>query len=357
MGRRSLVWRRMGDEKGGLVLSSVADLGINMSDGRVWEEVDADGIYKVDLGKLNLDIEEGTSLKDVGGVTRTPYSTNHALDGVPQILVPWTPLNMSIPPGTQERLHIDSPAVDSLLEVLRVSVALRLPERARQDHPPMAIDADKVDGRPRGFVRVGSHVFDTTGVLGLSTVDGQPAERAFPAWATLPSHQDLGTGRAIHFVFAWLFVLNGLAYLVYGFVTGHFRRDFVPTGRQWRHIGRSVLDHAMLRFPKGEEARAYNVLQKITYAVVVLGVLPVLVLAGWTMSPGLDAAVPPLLELFGGRQTARSIHFILAWAVVLFTLVHVALVLLSGVFNNMRSMITGWFDTGEAKDGEVTTNA
>ena len=192
--------------------------------------------------------------------------------------------------------------------------------------------------------------FDTTGVLGLSTVDGKPAQRAFPAWATLPSYQDLGTGRAIHFIFAWLFVLNGLAYLIWGFATRHFRRDFIPSATQWRGIGHSVVQHALLRFPKGEEARQYNAIQKITYFLVALVVLPVLVLAGWTLSPGIVAAFPVLLDLFGGRQTARSVHFMMALAVVLFVVVHVALVLLSGVFNNMRSMITGWYDIGRERE-------
>ena len=216
--------------------------------------------------------------------------------------------------------------------------------------PPMAIGAAQKDGQPRGFVRVGSHTFDTTGVLGLSQLDGRLTQRAFPAWATLPSYQDLGTGRAIHFVFAWAFVLNGVVYLLWGLLTGHLRRDFVPTRRQWRNIGREVIDHARLRFPRGEEARRYNAIQKITYFLVALVILPVLVVAGWTMSPGLDATFPFLVDLFGGRQTARSVHFILAWALVLFVLVHVALVIVSGLFNNMRSMITGWYNIGRERE-------
>ena len=221
------------------------------------------------------------------------------------------------------------------------------------DHPPFSIQADDGDGGKRGFVQVGGHRFDTTGVLGLSNVDGQPTERAFPAWATLPSYQDLGQGRSIHFLFAWLFVLNGLAYLVWGFATRHFRRDFIPTVAQMRHFGVSIREHLLLRFPKGEEARQYNAIQKLTYFGVVFVVLPALVLAGWAMSPGLDAAFPVLLDLFGGRQSARSVHFLAATAIVLFLVVHVLLVLVSGVFNNMRSMITGWYDIGEEREHHV----
>ena len=232
------------------------------------------------------------------------------------------------------------------LQIFNARPQLDFGNRTDFKDPPFAIDADKVDGRDRGFVRIGGHTFDTTGVLGLSNVDGKPTERAFPAWATLPSYQDLGAGRSIHFLFAWLFVLNGAFYLIWGFATRHFRRDFVPTREQAAHLGRSIVDHLRLRFPKGDEARRYNAIQKMTYALVVFVLLPLVVLAGWTMSPGLDAALPWLLELFGGRQTARSIHFMAAWGIVLFLVVHVALVLVSGLFNNMRSMITGWYDIG-----------
>ena len=235
------------------------------------------------------------------------------------------------------------------LQIFNARPQLDFGIRTDFEHPPAAIGADKVDGKPRGFVQVGEHRFDTTGVLGLSNVDGKPTERAFPAWATLPSYQDLGAGRSIHFLFAWLFVLNGLAYLIWGFVTGHFRRDMIPTGEQTRHLGRSIKQHLLLRFPKGDEARQYNAIQKITYFVVIFLLLPALVLAGWTMSPGLDTAFPVLLDIFGGRQTARSVHFIAAWGIVLFVVVHVVLVLVSGLFNNMRSMITGWYDIGQER--------
>jgi thiosulfate reductase cytochrome b subunit len=239
------------------------------------------------------------------------------------------------------------------LQIFNARPQLDFGNKTDFDHPVASISSATVDGVQRGFVEIGGHRFDTTGVLGLSNVDGEPTERAFPAWATLPYEQDLGTGRSIHFVFAWLFVVNGLVYLVWGFATRHFSRDFVPTKDQWRHIGRAILEHARLKFPRGEEARHYNVLQKITYILVAFVLLPVLILAGWTMSPGLDAKFPFLLELFGGRQTARSVHFMAAFGVVLFVLIHVALVLVSGVLNNMRSMITGWYDIGreEKSDG------
>ncbi len=128
----------------------------------------------------------------------------------------------------------------------------------------------------------------------------------------------------------------------------------MPDRAELAQTGHAIADHVRLRFPHGENARRYNVLQKLAYAGVIFVALPLIVLAGWTMSPGLDALVPGLTTLFGGRQTARTIHFVLAFALLGFLVVHVAMVLLTGVFNNMRSMITGWFDIGEAKDGETT---
>jgi len=198
------------------------------------------------------------------------------------------------------------------------------------------------DGSYAGLTTVGNTTFDTTGVLGLSRGPrGQLEARGFPDWITLPSYRDLATGRRWHFFFAWAFVLNGMAYLAYALLSGHVRRDLAPTGNDLRHIGRSVWEHIRLRFPKGEEARRYNVLQKLAYLAVIFGLLPLVILTGLTMSPALDAAFPVLLDIFGGRQSARTIHFLCATGIVLFVFVHVFMVLVSGVWNNLRSMITG----------------
>lgn len=200
-----------------------------------------------------------------------------------------------------------------------------------------------------GITSIGGYRFTTTGLLGASKVGTDEVARGFPAWATLPSYQDLATARRWHFFFAWLFVLNGLVYLTYSLISGHVRADLVPSPSGLRHIGRSLLDHLRLRFPQGDEARHYNVLQKLTYLLVVFLLLPLVVLAGLSMSPGLDALLHPLLDLFGGRQSARSVHFIAAAAILLFVVIHVVMVLISGFINNMRSMITGRYDIGEER--------
>lgn len=209
--------------------------------------------------------------------------------------------------------------------------------------PILVMSAVEKNGKATGATTVLGHTFDTTGVLGLSGPADDPRARGFPSWITLPGYQDLATGRRWHFFFAWIFAANGLVYLAAGALRGHLWRDLVPSRGGLRHIGRSLIDHARLRFPKGEEARRYNVLQQLTYLAVIFVMLPLIMLAGLTMSPGMDAAFPWLITVFDGRQSARTVHFVLASLLVAFVLVHVLMVLLSGMWNNMRSMITGWY--------------
>jgi thiosulfate reductase cytochrome b subunit len=213
----------------------------------------------------------------------------------------------------------------------------------------LTIGASHERGQAQGFLRLGAIEIPTTGVLGVSGDKGQASERAFPAWLTLPSYQDLAEGRRWHIFFAWCFVLNGAAYLAFGLLSGHLRRDLLPSRGELapRHLWQEVVDHARLRFPKGAQARRYNVLQKLSYLGVAVVLLPLMVLTGLTMSPGMNAAAPFLLDLFGGRQSARALHFITASLVVMFVLVHVAMVLLSGAWNNLRSMITGRYAIDE----------
>ena len=204
---------------------------------------------------------------------------------------------------------------------------------------------DDGHGGQAGMTRVGSFTFRTTGLLGESREDGQWTERGFPAWLTLPGYQDLATGRRWHFFIAWAFVINGLTYLTFGLVSGHFRRDLAPRRSELapRHILRDIWDHVRLKHPSGDAAKRYNTLQKVTYIAVIFVILPIMVLTGLTMSPGVDAVMPVLLSLFGGRQSARTIHFITANLIVFFVIVHVVEVFIAGVWNEMRSIITGWY--------------
>lgn len=214
---------------------------------------------------------------------------------------------------------------------------------ADADRAVVAIGSRKQSDGVRGYLQIGPLRVETTGFLGVSEQGGTVAEKAFPSWLTLPSYHDLGAGRNWHFLFAWLLVINGLLYLAHGLWRGHIRRDLVPDRDQLRprHLWQEVRDHARLRFAKGDEARRYNALQKLSYLLVVLGLIPLMVLTGLTMSPGLDAGFPLLPDIFGGRPSARTLHFITAFLLVLFVVVHVLMVLFSGFWNNVRSMISG----------------
>ena len=210
-------------------------------------------------------------------------------------------------------------------------------------HGWLSIGAYQSGGHLKGVTVVGSTLFHTTGVLGASKMGGVWMARAFPPWLTLPAQQYLALGRRWHFFFAWVFAINLTIYLASALFRGHLKRDLAPTFNQLKpgHVLHEIWDHLRLRFPKGEDARRYNVLQKGAYLGVVLLLLPVMILSGMTMSPSLDADFPWLIDLFAGRQSARSIHFITASLVVLFFLVHIVMVVLSGTWNNVRSMLTG----------------
>jgi thiosulfate reductase cytochrome b subunit len=231
------------------------------------------------------------------------------------------------------------------LQILCAHPAFYWGDTSRFADPAAAIvTTTNDDGETRGALRMFGRTFDTTGVLGASrTTDGQMVPRAVPAWATLPAELDLGAGRRWHFFFAWIFVLNGMLYVAQGLASGRVRRTLIPGRADLAHLGRAIADHARLRLPHGEEARRYNVLQKLSYLPVVFGLLPLMILTGLAMSPAVNALLPWLTVMLGGRQSARFLHFLAAGGLVLFVLVHIAMVVLAGPLNELRSMITGWF--------------
>jgi thiosulfate reductase cytochrome b subunit len=204
-----------------------------------------------------------------------------------------------------------------------------------------------------GVTRIFGHEFDTTGVLGAAADGEEMVARTFPGWLTLPSNRWLAMARRWHFFFAWVFVLNGLCYIGYSIASRHFSRDLVPNAADWRSIGRSIVNHLLFRHPTGEAAKRYNVLQKLAYLSVIFVLLPLVVLMGLAMSPRLDTAIPGWVDLFGGRQSARTIHFIAAWLLVAFVIVHVFQVIVSGLWNHLRSMITGRYRVHAEGSGEA----
>ena len=203
------------------------------------------------------------------------------------------------------------------LQILNAHPSLYWGEVSRFDHPWLAIHWRRSAGVPVGW--------------------------------TLPDWPDLGAGRRWHFFFAWLFAMNGVLYLTACIVTGRLRNALLPDIEQLRNLGKTVLHHLRLQFPQGEAAREYNVLQKLTYLIVVLVLLPLMLLTGITMSPGMDARLHLLTDLFGGRQSARTVHFLVACSLVLFVVVHLAAVLAAGPITEIRSMLTGWFIIGRQR--------
>jgi thiosulfate reductase cytochrome b subunit len=197
-------------------------------------------------------------------------------------------------------------------------------------------------GQLVGVTRIFGHTFVTTGVLGVSEdANGRLSARGFPAWMTVPGTQWLSMARRWHFFFAWLLVINGVAYLLYALASCHLTRDLTPTRRDWRSLGQSIRDHVRFRHPRGDDAKRYNILQKLAYLCVIFGLFPLVIVAGLAMSPGLNSLLPGWVDVLGGRQSARTLHFIAAWTLVAFVFIHVFEVMVSGLWNNVRSMITG----------------
>ncbi|WP_285294003.1 cytochrome b/b6 domain-containing protein [Aureimonas altamirensis] len=213
------------------------------------------------------------------------------------------------------------------------------------DNTILSIGAVVENGQLRGVTEIFGYSFDTTGWLGVVEEAGRMTAKSFPGWMTIPSYRDLATGRIVHFFFAWILVAALALWLVSSLANRHLGRDIVPRSGDARALPQDIADHARLRL---HHRRAYGPLQKLSYALVLLVALPLMIATGLTMSPGVNAMVPFLADLFGGRQSARTLHFAIMLVLVAFFVVHVVMVVLAGPINELRSMITGWYRT----DGE-----
>jgi thiosulfate reductase cytochrome b subunit len=167
------------------------------------------------------------------------------------------------------------------------------------------------------------------------------------AWLTMSflKAEDLTSnwGRNYHFLFAWVFVINGLIYLLSNLLNRHFRSNLLPTREQLTvtHIMADIRDHLRFQSHAGGPARQYNFLQKFFYLLVIFVLCPLIVLSGLSMSPAITSVIPELLDLFGGRQSGRSIHFISTSLLVVFFIAHIVQVILYGFVKETRAMITG----------------
>lgn len=236
------------------------------------------------------------------------------------------------------------------LQIFNAFPYLHWGDKAEPGEAFFSISATNEDGEVRGYTELFGYRIDTTGVLGLQYTDAGPFPRAFPSWITIPGYFWLAGGRRWHFFFAWLFVLNGVLYFIYNLLNGHMRK-FLFAPRDGTKVPVMILYYLRLRRESPQQGE-YNPLQKLAYTSVFVILTPLILLSGLAMSPQLNVAFNWLPAMFGGRQAARSVHFILSFGFVAFTFGHVFMVLITGVMNNMRSIVTGWHKEPVATRGE-----
>jgi thiosulfate reductase cytochrome b subunit len=152
-----------------------------------------------------------------------------------------------------------------------------------------------------------------------------------------------GWSRALHFQTAWIAVLTGLLYLISGVFSGHFRKDLLPheSDLSWRSLSATIASHVRFARPSAAEAWSYNPLQRLSYIFVIFVLFPLVIWTGLAMSPAFVSAFPATVTLLGGQQSARTIHFFVSLALLLFVVVHIVMICIAGFRSRMRAMITG----------------
>jgi thiosulfate reductase cytochrome b subunit len=222
------------------------------------------------------------------------------------------------------------------LQIFMAHPALYASDASHFDHPALSIYADSdAKGEPAGRLKIGSLVLTTTHLLGW-TSDGMGGEgsRAFPSWATIPAYRDLADGRRWHLFFAWVLGLCAIAY-------GYWAFRLVPSKRELHDLPDEIKRHALPW--KVHSTADYNALRKTAYFAVVFVLVPVAVISGLALGPSVDSWAPWLPALLGGRQFARIWHFLAMFGIIGFFVGHIMMVVLTGFWNNLRAMITGWF--------------
>lgn len=203
-------------------------------------------------------------------------------------------------------------------------------------------------GADDAYVRIGSTIIPSTGFMGHWRDDnGRVQNWAFPSWATIPGYYDLAAGRRWHLFFAWIFSIGLTLYMLGALLGRHISRNLHMRGKDWQpnSLWASIKSHAKGQFAQketdAENDQIYNPLQKLSYIAIIFIALPLMIATGLAMSPQMNAAMPWLPELFGGRQSARSVHFIVAFSLLAFTLLHIILVLVSRPLWLLKSMTIG----------------
>ncbi len=224
------------------------------------------------------------------------------------------------------------------MQIFNAHPALYASDASHFQHPVVIFGADEApDGHAVGYVQIGSLRVNTTGVLGYGPDGmGGQAERAFPSWATIPAYQDLADGRRWHIFFAWVLVICAAVYAAWAV-------RLLPSRTDFRELPHALRTHLIpWRVP---QTATLNPLQKLAYFFIIFIVVPIVVLSGLALSPSVDAHFHWLTQIFGGRQFARIWHFVGMVILIGFFVVHLMMVATTGLINNLRSMITGWFIT------------
>jgi Ni/Fe-hydrogenase b-type cytochrome subunit len=233
--------------------------------------------------------------------------------------------------------------VMSGLQIFNAAPYLDASDKSDPAHRVLSFDSQKTAaGKPIGTVTLFGHTFTTTHVLGY-TDDGAGGEdgRAFPGALTLPATQDLADGRVWHFFFGWVLVLSLIAYLIVGAVRKDLRELILRPSDIPKLLPMQLYYFRLRKEPPPHGT--YNPLQKAAYTVVLFGFIPLIILTGLALSPGIDAISGPLVWLLGGRQFARTWHFTLMAILIVYFCTHMVLVFSTGPWNNIKSMITGWY--------------
>jgi thiosulfate reductase cytochrome b subunit len=180
-----------------------------------------------------------------------------------------------------------------------------------------------------------------------------PASRAsVPTGYSYVLPDQNGWSRYLHFQTGWVLVLTGLLYVISSLFNGHLRKNLLPAGADlsWRTCSTEIANHLRFKRPSPQEAWSYNLLQRLTYLVVIFVLFPLIIWTGLAMSPAIASVFPDAVSVLGGQQSARTIHFFVTVFLVLFLLVHIMMICLAGFKNRMRAMITGRADIDNEKE-------